>query len=217
MTRWLEKHTGMEEVVRAGQLRVMEAFANGEKKTESAFKTDGIDVLSYNMLIAHRCLNGKVLYLLPPASGGPAVSSSTSAHLGACSWFCEQSLKSLKCNRQAVKDEATFLAAVGRDRKARAGAKESRESRSVSASHAEVKEASSTRTRSLRRRWAFPNACYYGGAGSETGFSVECSVCHGSILAGSILRVMTSEDIAHESCYQDALVHVAKANRREKT
>lgn len=101
--------------MRNGQKRVMQAFLAGRPKKESAFSTTGADVFSYGMLIAHRTLTGRVLYLLPPSQGGPAVSSTTSEHVGACSCFVETT----EAKKRAFKDQEKFAAEVQKDRKKR--------------------------------------------------------------------------------------------------
>lgn len=102
--------------MRNGQKRVMQAFLAGKPKKESAFSTSGSEVFSYGMLIAHRTLTGRVLYLLPPSQGGPAaVSSTTSEHVGACSYFVETT----EAKKRAFKDKEKFAAEVQKDRKKR--------------------------------------------------------------------------------------------------
>lgn len=100
--------------MRPGQQRVVDAFVAGRRKKQSAFSTDGTDVWSYGMLIAHRTRTGRVLYLLPPCDGGPAISGSTSAHLGACASGLAGTQRS-----KAFKDTEKFQAEVQKDRQAR--------------------------------------------------------------------------------------------------
>jgi hypothetical protein len=71
-----------------GRDRVMKAFIAGKSKKASAMSTDGQRVYSYNMEIARRQRNGKVVYLLPPSQGGPRISDTTSMHIGSCAAHC---------------------------------------------------------------------------------------------------------------------------------